>query len=308
MTEYLLRVSNFSIEYWGGFFAYVLFISLVDIYVILGPTKNITFRRSVFSTIFWFANAVIVTLMFLLVPETDSKSHYSADFFIAYLIELSLSIDNVFVFIMIFDKLKIVGEMKRSILHIGIISAIIMRLIMILFGLHFVNKFQWLFYIFGSILIFGAIKMLIPKRQENRIARNRFFSTAKKDRFFIKGKKGIIPTVNLLALILIEKADIVFAIDSIPAVMSVTRDAFIIFTSNVLAIAGLRSLFFLISHTAEKFTYLKYGIVLILLFIGIKLLLIPQEIIVPKELSLAVVSMGIIIPIMLSTRARRFQR
>jgi tellurite resistance protein TerC len=285
----------------------MFFLSIIDIYIILGSTKTITFKKSILSTVFWFMNAVVVFTILLFIPTKHSQM-YHTDFFIAYLIELSLSIDNIFVFIMIFEKLKITTVMKRRILHIGIVSAIVMRLMIILFGLHIVNEFNWIFYIFGVILILGAGKMFISsitKTSAKKTTIHWYHKVFSKDNigiqsFFISKSNKMIPTVNLLALILIEKADIVFAIDSIPAVISITRDAFIIFASNILAIAGLRSLFFLVSDSEEKFVYLRYGIMFILTFIGIKLLLIPQEIFIPKEISFSVIFITISISIIVS--------
>ncbi len=299
--QHLLNSSNFSSEYWIFFFVLVAIFSLLDAYLITG-TKT---TGSISSTVFWMTNAIITAFILQYLPMSQD---HGIDFFIAYLIELSLSIDNIFVFMMIFERMQTTHSMQRRILHIGIASAIIMRLIMILFGLNIVQQFHWVFYIFGFLLILGAGKMLFTMKScvHERVRRSwysKFFSDDKTgvQLFFTKHSTGkIMPTVNLLTLILIEKADIVFAIDSIPAVMSITTDAFIIFSSNILAVAGLRSLFFVVSSFAQKFTYLRYGVVFILVFIGIKLALIPQAIIIPKEISCSVILIVITISVIAS--------
>jgi tellurite resistance protein TerC len=306
----MLSTSDFSLNYWLYFLILFGFLIVIDRYIISKNSEK--FSKNLYSTIFWFISAIgcCGLLRFLSVQDFIQKDH-SLDFFTGYLIELSLSIDNVFVFIMIFDKLQISEHKKHIILRIGIISAVVLRLIMILFAIHLIQKMTSIFYIFGLILMISAIHMLVTSilvkfRYDKELARppfyERYFVKCSSDAFFTKVKGKVKPTTNLLALILVEKADILFAVDSIPAVISVTKDSFIIFASNIMAIAGLRSLFFCVSHGAQQFQYLKHGIVLILFFIGIKLVLIPQHIMIPKEFSLGFILSVIIGSMLISKR------
>lgn len=285
MSLVMVANSDFSIEYWIGFISLFTVLSLINHFFICKDSNEI--KRNVFSTAFWFTSATILMVIIKLVSEKVGQDH-SLNFFAGYIIELTLSVDNVFVFIIIFERLKISARKQHIILRIGIISAIVMRLIMILFAVELIEQFTWIFYIFGGVLIFSALHMLFKKDVEDKEPRyQKYFVECKEDKFFTRNRGKLVPTINLLALILVEKTDLLFAVDSIPAVITVTRDTFIIFTSNVMAIAGLRALFFCLSHSANTFYYLKHGIIIILLFIGIKLILLPQEIHVPNEVSIS---------------------
>ncbi len=280
----MLDSSDFSLKYWLGFVFIFIILSLIDRFLISKNSNDL--QNNLYSTCFWFLCAVVF-FGFLHIVSDKIEQKYSIDFFIGYIIELTLSVDNVFVFIMIFDKFKITAHQQHIILRIGIISAIIMRLLMILFAVELIQKFTWVFYIFGNILIFSALHMLLTKHDKEKTpSYQKYFVWCKYDKFFTKQGENLVPTINFLALILVEKADILFAVDSIPAVITVTRDTFIIFTSNVMAIAGLRALFFCLSYSANNYYYLKHGIILILLFIGVKLCLLPSGIHVPKDISL----------------------
>ncbi len=305
----MLSTSDFSLNYWLYFLILFGFLIVIDRYIISKNSEK--FSKNLYSTIFWFISAIgcCGLLRFLSVQDFIQKDH-SLDFFTGYLIELSLSIDNVFVFIMIFDKLQISEHKKHIILRIGIISAVVLRLIMILFVIHLIQKMTSIFYIFGLILMISAIHMLVTSilvkcRYDKELSKppfyQKYFVKCESDVFFTRVQGKIKPTINLLALILVEKSDILFAVDSIPAVISVTKDSFIIFASNIMAIAGLRALFFCVSHGAQQFQYLKHGIVLILFFIGIKLILIPQHIMIPKEFSLGFI-LSVIIGSMLISK------
>jgi tellurite resistance protein TerC len=307
----MLSTSDFSLNYWLYFLILFGFLIVIDRYIISKNSEK--FSKNLYSTIFWFISAIgcCGLLRFLSVQDFIQKDH-SLDFFTGYLIELSLSIDNVFVFIMIFDKLQISEHKKHIILRIGIISAVVLRLIMILFAIHLIQKMTSIFYIFGLILMISAIHMLVTSilvkfRYDKELSKppfyQKYFVKCESDAFFTRVQGKIKPTINLLALILVEKSDILFAVDSIPAVISVTKDSFIIFASNIMAIAGLRALFFCVSHGAQQFQYLKHGIVLILFFIGIKLILIPQHIMIPKEFSLGFI-LSVIIGSMLISKGK----
>ncbi len=304
----MLTISDFDGEYWIYFIVLLSVLAFIDRYAI--AQNSSTIRKNFYSAMFWFTFSMIFCLFlkFLSFQNIIEEDH-SMDFCTAYLIELSLSIDNVFVFIMIFEKLKISKEKQYLILKVGMISAVIMRLIMILFATQLIQRFTGIFYIFGFILIMSAIHIAMSS-----IVANHKYDVKKKKtpfyyKFFVSSKSHkLVRKVddtfgsnrNKLALVLVEKADILFAIDSIPAVLSVTQDSFIVFTSNMLSIAFLRSLFFCVSHSMQSYQYLKYGIVLILCFIGVKLILLPQHILIPTTFSLGFILVVIVGSVLLS--------
>jgi tellurite resistance protein TerC len=254
-------------------------------------------QQSIYGFILYFsATFIMAAYLYYLYFSKQINNNYADDFLIAYFIELSLSIDNVFVFMMIFKHLNITSPAR--VLKIGIISAIIMRFFVIIVGAKVFLLFKWVFYIFGVFLILTGIKTFLnnPKTKNTQRAwYYKFFKKTKSNLFFENYK----PTVNLLALILVEKADLLFALDSIPAIIAITQDTFIIFTANVLAIIGLRVIFNLLIILANKLKYLKYGIAFMLILIGIKLMCIPSNIHINKTLFFIALLFSIIIPILL---------
>jgi len=205
------------------------------------------------------------------------------EFFTGYLIEESLSVDNLFVFILIFTYFNVDKAHQPKILKWGIIGALVMRGIFIFVGIGLIERFHWMVYVFGGLLLFTGIKMAFDREQKidpekNPLVRlvGRFLPIAKKvqgDRFFIREKGKLVATPLFLALLVVESSDVIFAVDSIPAVLAVTRDPFIVYTSNVFAIMGLRSLYYLLANIMAMFVYLKLGISFILAFVGVKMLI-----------------------------------
>lgn len=205
------------------------------------------------------------------------------EFFTAYLIEYSLSIDNIFVFILIFRYFRLPEELEHKALFWGIILALITRLVFILAGVALINTFSWITYLFGAFLLFTGTKMAITKEVEVHPDRNLAIKlltlfipvtkTFEKARFFIRTNGRLYATPMLAVILALESTDILFAIDSIPAVIAISKDPFIIYTSNVLAILGLRSLFFAVSGLMKIFHFLRYGLAVILTFVGVKMLL-----------------------------------
>ncbi|HBG07442.1 MAG: tellurium resistance protein TerC [Geobacteraceae bacterium GWC2_58_44] len=221
------------------------------------------------------------------------------EFFTGYVIEKALSVDNLFVFIMIFSYFGIEGRHQTRILKWGILGALVMRGVFIFGGIELLQRFTWLFYLFGAFLVFTAWKMAFGGEGKldpagNPLVRlcSRIVPVSKKihgDWFLIR-KRGIwVASPLLLALVMVESSDVVFAIDSIPAIFAVTLDPFIVFTSNIFAIMGLRALYFLLSNMLGMFAYLKYGISFILAFVGMKMLVSAAGIHVPIPLSLAII-------------------
>lgn len=205
----------------------------------------------------------------------------AVDFLGGYLIEMSLSIDNVFVFLMIFMSFGINEHAQHRVLAWGIIGAIILRFIFVFFGVALVKKFEWILYIFGVLLIFSGGKMFRNEDEEKDPHDNKILKLMKKfipmtdyfvdEKFFVKENAVRMATPLFGVLVIIESSDIMFAIDSVPAILSVSKDIFIVYTSNIFAILGLRQLFFVIEHMHEKFAYVKYGVAAILIFTGVKM-------------------------------------
>jgi tellurite resistance protein TerC len=206
------------------------------------------------------------------------------EFLTGYVIEKSLSIDNLFVFIMIFSYFNVDKKYQHKILFWGIIGALIMRSIFIFAGVALINKFHWIIYIFGAFLVFTGVKMLFQKDEKmdpnkNPLVRlfKRFYpvtDTMHGDRFFVKINAKTFATPLFVVLLLVEFTDLIFAVDSIPAIMAITSDPFIIFTSNVFAILGLRALYFALAGITQYFHYIKYGLSAILVFVGVKMVMV----------------------------------
>ena len=201
-----------------------------------------------------------------------------------YLIELSLSIDNIFVIAVIFTSFKIPQKYQHRVLFWGILGAIIFRGLMIFFGVMIINKFTWTTYLFGAFLIFTAIKMLFSGEDDEFNPKESFVyktlgkiipitAETDKEKFFIQTKKGRTATPLFVALIVIEVMDVLFAVDSVPAILAITSDPFLVFSSNIFAILGLRSMYFFLANMLEKFSYLEYSLIAILTFVGLKMIL-----------------------------------
>ncbi len=221
------------------------------------------------------------------------------EFLGGYVIEQSLSIDNLFLFIMVFSSFGIKPEHQRRVLNYGIAGAIVLRFIFVLLGITIVNMFHWVLYIFGAILIISGVKMMLKKEEEDNVKDSKIIKLLGKvipvtdqlhgEKFFVKKNKVLYATPLFAILILIEFTDILFAIDSIPAIFSITTDTFIVYTSNIFAILGLRNMYFLLGKLHEKFKYVKYGVALILTFTGVKLSVLFFDIHIPVEMSLVII-------------------
>ena len=228
----------------------------------------------------------------------EKGSQRSLEFITGYLIEYSLSVDNLFVFLLIFKTMGISNENQPHILKWGILSAVVLRIIFILIGVGLINLFQPIIYIFGAILLYGAYKMAFGEDKEIDWEKHpvikfirRFFNILpdyKGKKFFTKKNGTIYATPIFLTLLLIESSDIVFAVDSIPAIIAITRDPFVIITSNIFAILGLRALYFSLAGIVDLFVYLKYGVAIILFYVGVKMM-ISDFYHIPTPVSLGVI-------------------
>ncbi len=223
----------------------------------------------------------------------------SLEFLTCYIVEKSLSIDNIFIFLLIFGYFKVPNIYQRRVLVYGVLAAVLLRVIMVLIGSYLISKFEWILYIFGAFLLFTGIKMCFGHDEEQDLSQNKIIKATKKlfkttdqyhhEHFFVKENGIRYATPLFLVLVMITISDVIFAVDSVPAVFSVTTDPFIVMTSNVFAILGLRAMYFLLADMAERFYLLQYGLAIILIFIGVKMLILYFDYHLPILLSLSVI-------------------
>ena len=263
---------------WITFFAVVLAALFVDV----GIVNRRSHAPSRKETLVWSVIWVSLALAFDGFIFSQFGGHKAKEFLTGYLIELSLSIDNLFVFLLIFGYFKVPKKFQHRVLFWGIFMALVMRLVMIFAGAELVESFHWVLYLFGVFLIYTGIKMFGEDQgfepEESTIVRltTKFIPISKGydgEKFLVRVDGKLTGTLLLLVLIVINVADLVFAVDSIPAIFGITTDRFIVYTSNIFAILGLRTFFFLLVDMAEKFHFLKYGLAFVLTFIGVKMLL-----------------------------------
>lgn len=269
-----------SVVLWTGFNLFVLGMLALDLGVFHRKSHTVTVREALVWTGVWITLAMIFNL-FIYYYFNEEKAF---EFFTGYLIEKSLSVDNIFVIILIFSYFRVPEEYQHKVLFWGILGALVMRIIFILSGIELIHRFHWLVYIFGGFLIFTGIKMLVSDDSKIDPEKNPLIKIAKKlfaitknfegDKFFIKRDNRTWATPLFLVVILIEATDLIFAVDSIPAILAISDDPFIVYTSNVFAILGLRSLYFALSGIEKYFHYLKFGLSAILVFVGVKMCIV----------------------------------
>lgn len=279
---------------WSAFGLLVVIMLVIDL-GLSRKSHEISFREALAWTGVWISLAMIFNVG---VYYYQGKTK-ALEFFTGYVIEKSLSVDNLFVFIMIFSYFHIPRLYQPKILKWGIIGALVLRAVFIFLGIELLEAFHWLIYIFGGILIFTGIKMAFGGEEKIEPEKNllvklvrRYVPITKRvhGNRFIVNKRGIRAATPLfLALLMVEWSDVIFALDSLPAVFAVTRDPFIVYTSNVFAIMGLRALYFLLSNVMGMFAYLKLGISFVLAFVGIKMLLADSRFEIPVHFSLGVI-------------------
>jgi len=299
---------------WFAFIAFVLAMLAVDLFVLGGrKAHRVSVREASSWVIAWSTLAMVFAglLWWYLEAEfgPEIARHKTLEFLTGYLIEQSLSIDNMFIFVMIFGYFAVPPELQRRVLLYGVLGAIVMRGAMIFAGVWLVSQFAWLLYAFGVFLIITGIKMLLFAHQQPDLARNPLLRWAQghlritkrfhDEHFFVLQDGQRWATPMFLVLVLIEASDLMFAVDSIPAIFAITTDPFIVFTSNIFAIMGLRALYFLLADMADRFHLLKYGLAIVLVFIGTKMTLMPW-LHMPVEWSLAVVGGIILASVLLS--------
>ncbi|TAM93385.1 MAG: TerC/Alx family metal homeostasis membrane protein [Chitinophagaceae bacterium] len=278
-------------------FGMVLLLGLIfDLGLFSKKSSVISIKKALIQTLFWIGLSV---LFFVFIWFEDGHND-AINYMSAYLMEWSLSIDNVFVFILIFNFFKIHEDHLGRTLLIGILAAIILRIIFITVGVALVEQFHWILYIFGALIVYTGIKLLITKEEnnfnpENNLAyklMSKYLRVTNKEhggRFIIWHKGKAYFTILAVVVAILALTDIIFALDSIPAVFAITQSPLLIYTSNILAVLGLRSLFFLLKGAAQKFNYLQYGIAIVLIFIGLKMLIEIFHIDMPVYVSLIVI-------------------
>ncbi|WPX96854.1 TerC/Alx family metal homeostasis membrane protein [Candidatus Bandiella euplotis] len=270
----------FPSYYWVSLIAILVLSVFVDLGVASRNSKQLSMLKALALSSLWVMLAATIGSVIYLHAGVDM----AVEFVAAYCIELSLSVDNVFVFILIFKYFDIEPRFQHKVLFIGGLGAIVLRLLMLTCGFYIINMFEWVFLLFGFLLIYSGYKLPFMNSydsstmDDNLVIRitKRYFNYSQDNKggvlYFHKDKKLFI-TPLALALLMIEKADLVFAMDSVPAVLAITKDPFIAFSSNILAILGLRSMYFVMSNAIQKFKYLKYGIGGMLVYIGAKMIL-----------------------------------
>jgi tellurite resistance protein TerC len=267
-------------------------------------------KKSLFWVGLWIGLAIIFDIgIYFFMGHTKALQ-----FLAGYVIELSLSVDNLFVFLLIFESFCIHPNYRVRALNYGIGGAIVLRFLFIFFGVALVNKFHWILYIFGLLLIYSGAKMAFEKEKDQDFLDSLsmrilgkiipIHRECKDHRFFVKEDEKRYATLLFAVLILINVFDIIFAIDSIPAIFSITTDLFIVYTSNIFAVLGLRNLYFLIEKMHEAFEYVKYGVALILVFIGVKLSILFFDIEIPILTSLLVIAGILVLSIILSVMVK----
>jgi tellurite resistance protein TerC len=281
---------------WGGFLLFIATMLALDLGVFRKKSNEIKMKEALVWCGVWFSLAMGFNGVIWWWLGSQSALEWST----GYLVELCLSVDNVFVFILIFTYFKVPAQHQHRVLFWGIVGAALMRFGFILAGVGLLERFHWLIYVFGAFLVFTGIKMVLPKKEEFDPEKNiavrlfrRFYpvtSDYDQGRFFTQANGRRAATPLFLVLLIIETTDVAFALDSIPAVLAITSNAFIVFTSNIFAILGLRSLYFALRGVMGLFRYLAFGLAAILVFIGSKMLLTSIHVHIPIGLSLGVIA------------------
>lgn len=304
---------------WGAFIALVLGMLALDLGVFHKKAHKVSVKEAAIWSGVWVTLSLLFALaVYLFWPDPSLRGQKGVEFLTGYLIEKSLSIDNIFVFVLIFTFFKVPALYQHRVLFWGVFGAIVMRAIFIGLGATLVKEFQWILYIFGAFLVYTGYKLLFGKEDENEgdLSNNKILLFLRKrmriteeyhgQNFFVI-KEGLrYATPLFLVLVLVEITDLIFAVDSIPAIFAVTQDTFIVFTSNILAILGLRSMYFLLADIIHRFVYLKTGLAIVLAFIGVKLLLL-EVYKIPTVVSLGVVIGVLTISIVASLMKTRGQ-
>jgi len=296
-----------SLTLWIVFNAFILAMLIIDLKVFNRKPHEISIKESLIWTAIWIAQAIVFGIGLYYFLGTQP----ALDYFTGYLIEKSLSVDNIFVFLLIFTYFGVDSIYQHRVLFWGIFGALVFRLIFIFLGVALLEQFHWIIYVFGAFLIFTGIKLGLEKDKEIHPEKNPILKLVRRivpitksfhgPDFFIKRGSRLIATPMFVVLVVIETTDIVFALDSIPAIMAITRDPFLIYSANAFAILGLRALYFALSGVMRLFHYLHYGLAFILVYIGCKMLL-ENVIHIPTLFTLGVIVFTLTISVILSIK------
>ncbi|HEX6898467.1 MAG TPA: TerC family protein [Thermoanaerobaculia bacterium] len=299
-----------SLWLWAGFNLFILAMLALDLGVFHRKAHEVSLKEATAWSVVWITLAMIFNAGLWFYRGAEP----AIEFFTGYLIEKSLSVDNIFVFALIFSYFAVPAAWQHRVLFWGILGALILRAAFIFAGAALLAKFHWVIYIFGAFLIFTGIKMAILRNTEMDPGKNPVLKLVRRlipvtsdfrgDHFFAREAGRWVATPLFLVLILLETTDLIFAVDSIPAIFAVTDDPFIVYTSNVFAILGLRSLYFLLAGVMGKFSYLKLGLSAVLVFVGVKMVLMDFYKI-PSPVSLAVIAAILTVSIVASLRKAR---
>ncbi|MGN7515937.1 MAG: TerC family protein [Allomuricauda sp.] len=304
---------------WGLFLLGIFFFLALDLGVFNRKAHIISVREASLWTGIWVTLSMLFSGVIYWLYATGKVDNVDAlkpmdaslKYITGYLIELSLSVDNIFVIAVIFGSFNIPQKYQHRVLFWGILGAIIFRALMIFFGVALIKKFSFTTYIFGAFLIFTAIKMLVSQQKVFNPKKSFIYRNLRKvipitshmqgQKFFIKLRHITAATPLFIALVIIEFTDILFALDSVPAILAITSDPFLVFSSNIFAILGLRSMYFFLAHMINKFYHLKYSLVAILSFVGVKLIL-AHYYTFPEWFSLSFIGLALLLGIIASTR------
>jgi tellurite resistance protein TerC len=311
---------------WSGFFAVVVVMLAIDLFLVGGGKEHrVSFREAATWSCIWVGVSLLFAgLLWWYVDAAmgrEMANEKALEYITGYLIEKSLAVDNVFVWLILFSFFAIPLALQKRVLVLGVLGAIVMRTVMIFAGAWLITQFHWLLYVFGAFLLVTGVKMWWFADEKPDLEKNPVIHWMRRhmkvtdelhgERFFVmqqeSGKWVRYATPLFLVLVLVELTDLIFAVDSIPAIFAITTDPFIVLTSNVFAILGLRAMYFLLADMADRFSLLKYGLAIVLMFIGVKMLLI-DVVKIPVLVSLGVVAAIIATAIILSLRKDRRQR
>lgn len=304
-----------SVWTWIGFTLFLIIALSIDTLVIgrYRARQAETWRTALFWTLFWICTALIFNYLLwcylYTITDANSANQYALNFLTAWLVEKSLSLDNLFVIYLIFQYFDIPANLQHRVLSYGLWGAVIMRLVMILGGIWLIAKFHWLLYVMGAFLVYTGLRIVLFEEKKKVFTDSIIYRLCKKifkfthefsgQQFFVKKKNSLYATPLFMALVFVEFSDLIFACDSIPAVFAITRDPFIVWSSNIFAILGLRAMYFLLARLVNELEMIKYGIAMILMFVGVKMLIEPWFEI-PTNTSLGVIISTIMIFTLLS--------
>jgi tellurite resistance protein TerC len=300
-----------SIYFWIGFHLFIFIMLALDLGIFHKHTHKVPVKEAAVWTVIW----ITLALLFNLFIFFEFGKTRALEFLTGYVIEYSLSVDNIFVFILIFSFFTVKDQYQHKILFWGILGALVMRGTFIFAGVSLINRFHWIVILFGGFLVFTGIRMLFQKEAEVDPEKNgvvKFFrrflpvtNSLHGDKLIIRQNRRLYATPLFLVLVIIESSDLIFAVDSIPAILAISKNTFIVYTSNIFAILGLRSLYFAIAGIMGYFRYLKVGLAFVLSFVGMKMLVSYVHFEIPIVLSLIIIISILLISILASVFIKR---